>query len=151
MDKPELLLMSQRERDRLKFLHEVQRGHLTPKQGGAQLGLTARWVRELLRRLKEEGDPGVMHRARGRPSNRRLPEALRERAVARAREDYGDFGPTLAAECLGKREGIQASKETLRQWMIAAGVWKARARRVAESRRLTISPPLGEGPSAPGG
>jgi len=132
MDKPELLLMSQRERDRLKVLHEVQRGHLTQKQGGAHLGLTARWVRELLRRLKEEGDRGVRHRWRGRPSNRRLPEALRERAVARVREDYGDFGPTLAAECLGKRDGIQASKETLRQWMIAAGVWKARARRVKE-------------------
>jgi len=132
MDKPELLLMSQRQRDRLKVLHEVQRGHLTQKQAGAHLGLTARWGRKPLRRLKEEGDPGVTHRSSGRPSNRRLPEASHERAVARVREVYGDFGPTLAMECLAKRDRIPVSKETLRKWLIEAGVWKARPRWLKE-------------------
>lgn len=124
--------MSQRERDRLKVLHEVQKGHLSEKQGAAHLGLTDRWVRTLLSRLKEEGDGGVIHRSCGRPSNRKLPEALRARAVARVQEGYRDFGPTLAAEYLAKRDGIEVSKETLRQWMIVAGVWKARPRRVRE-------------------
>lgn len=133
MDKPELLLMSQRERDRLKVLHEVQRGHLTQKQAGAHFGLTARWVRKLLRRLKEEGDRGIMHQLRGRPSNRQLPAALRQRAVARVQESYRDFGPTLARECLAKRDRIAVSKETLRKWLIAAGVWKARPRRLKEA------------------
>lgn len=132
MDKPELLLMSQRERDRLKVLHEVQKGHWTQKQAGTQLGLTDRWVRKLLKRLRAEGDRGIVHRLRGRASNRQLPAALRQRAVARVNESYRDFGPTLAMECLAKRDRLAVSKETLRKWLIEAGVWKARPRRVKE-------------------
>lgn len=68
--------MSQRARDRLKVLHEVGRGHLTQKQAGEQLGLSDRWVRKLLGRVRREGDAGIVHRLRGRPSNRRLPPPL---------------------------------------------------------------------------
>jgi len=132
MSQPELMLMSQRERDRLKVLHEVQKGHLTQRQAGRHLGLTDRWVRKLLGRLRTEGDGGMVHGLRGRASNRRLPAALRERAVARVQECYRDFGPTLAMECLAKRDRIPVSKETLRKWLIEAGVWKAKRRRVKE-------------------
>ena len=132
MSQPELLLMSQRERDRLQVLHEVQKGHLTQKAAGLQMGLTDRWVRKLLGRLRAEGDRGVVHRSRGRPSNRKLPEAWRGRAVARVQAAYRDFGPTLAGEYLAQHDGITVSKETLRQWLLAAGVWKARPRRVKE-------------------
>jgi len=124
--------MSQRERDRLKVLHEVAKRHLTQRQAAAQLGLTERWVRKLLGRLRVEGDRGVVHRSRGRPSNRKLPEAWRARAVARVQAAYRDFGPTLAGEYLAERDGIAVSKETLRQWLMAAGVWKARRRRLKE-------------------
>jgi len=78
------------------------------------------------------GDRGVVHRSRGRPSNRKLPEAWRARAVARVQEAYRDFGPTLAGEYLAQRDRIPVSKETLRQWLRAAGIWKARPRRVKE-------------------
>ncbi len=132
MREPELMGMSQKERDRLKVLHEVEKGHGTQRRAAVQLGRTDRWVRKLLKRVRREGDRGVIHRRRGRPSNRRLPKALRERAVTRGRESYRDFGPTLAMEYLAKRDGITLSKETLRQWLIAAGVWKARPRRVKE-------------------
>jgi transposase len=132
MSQPELFVMSQRERDRLQVLHEVQKGHLRQKAAGLQLGLTERWVRKLLRRLRAEGDRGVVHRSRGRPSNRKLPEAWRVRAVARVQAAYRDFGPTLAAEYLAERDGIQVSKETLRQGLRAAGIWKARPRRLKE-------------------
>lgn len=132
MSQPELMLMSQRERDRLKVLHEVQKGHLTQRQAGRQLGLTDRWVRKLLGRLRTAGDGGIVHRLRGRVSNRRLPGEVRERVVARVKECYRDFGPTLAMECLAKRDRLPVSKETLRKWLIEAGVWKARPRRVKE-------------------
>ena len=122
--------MSQRERDRLKVLHEVEKGQLRQKQAAAQLGLTDRWVRKLLGRVRAEGDRGVVHRSRGQPSNRKLPEAWRARAVGRVQAAYRDFGPTLAAEYLAERDGMEVSKETLRQWLMAAGIWKARPRRV---------------------
>jgi transposase len=132
MSQAELLLMSQRERDRLKVVHQVGKGQLSQKQAAYQLGLTDRWVRKLLKRVRREGDRAIVHRSRGRPSNRQLPELWRQRAVARVKESYADFGPTLAAEYLAKRDGVAVSKETLRKWLIEAGVWKARPRRVKE-------------------
>ena len=124
--------MSQRDWGRLKVLHAVEKGLLTQRQAGAQLRLSERWVRKLLVRLRQEGDRGIVHRLRGRASKRRLPEAVRQKLVKRVKREYADFGPTLAAEYLAQQHGLQVSKETLRQVLMAAGVWKRKRRRVEE-------------------
>jgi len=124
--------MNGKDRDRLKVLHEVRRGHLTQKEAGEQLGVTERWVRELVARMRKEGDGGILHRLRGRASNRKIPEKTRQKAVQWVKAKYRGFGPTLASEYLGKREAVNVSKETLRQWLIEAGVWKRKKRRVEE-------------------
>jgi DNA-binding Lrp family transcriptional regulator len=124
--------MSQKDRDRLKVLHAAERGLLTQKQAGRQLRLSERWVRKLLARLREEGDGGIVHRLRGRVSKRRLPEAVRQKVVRLVKREYADFGPTLAAEYLAEQHGVEVSKETLRQVLMAAGVWKRKRRRVEE-------------------
>ena len=124
--------MNQKDRDRLKVLHEAEKGHLTQKQAAAQLKLSERWVRKLLARLREEGDGGILHRLRGQASRRRLPEAVRQKVVKLVKREYADFGPTLAAEYLAEQHGVQVSKETLRQMLMAAGVWKRKRRRVEE-------------------
>ena len=79
--------MSQRDRDRLKVLHAAVRGHLTQQQAGEQLKLSARWVRKLVGRLRQEGDGGIMHRLRGRVSKRKFPQAVRARAVKLVQRD----------------------------------------------------------------
>ncbi|MGH8649394.1 MAG: ISNCY family transposase, partial [Burkholderiales bacterium] len=94
--------------------------------------MTERWVRKLVARMRQEGDGGILHRLRGRASNRKIPEKTRQKAVKLVRAKYADFGPTLASEYLAKRDGIAVSKETLRQWLIEAGVWKRKKRRVEE-------------------
>ncbi len=66
------------------------------------MGLSARWVRKLLARRRKEGDGGIVHRLRGRRSNRRIGSATRERVMAEVRQRYADFGPTLAAERLAE-------------------------------------------------
>lgn len=127
-----MLLLSTRDRDRLKVLHEVRQGHLSQRQAGAQLGITDRWMRKLLGRVKKEGDRGVVHRLRGRASNRRLPEKVRRQALKLVEARYGDFGPTLACEYLAKEHEVKVSKETLRQWLIGAGLRRVRRRKVEE-------------------
>ncbi|HKC71026.1 MAG TPA: ISNCY family transposase [Terriglobales bacterium] len=122
--------MNARDRDWLKVLHEVKKGHLTQAEAGEQLGASGRWVRKLMRRMRTEGDEGILHRLRGRRSNRKIEEKTQREAVRRVKGKYADFGPTLAAEYLAEREGIRVSKETLRKWMMEAGVWQSRARRV---------------------
>jgi len=124
--------MSQKDWDRLKVLHAVKKELLTQRQAGLELRLSERWVRKLLVRLRREGDRGIVHRLRGRASKRRLPEAARQRVVKLVKREYADFGPTLAAEYLAQEHGLQVSKETLRQILMRAGVWKRRRRRVEE-------------------
>jgi DNA-binding Lrp family transcriptional regulator len=116
----------------LKVLHEVKKGHLTQAAAAAQLGISERWVRELMRRVRKRGDGAVVHGLRGRPSKRRIGAQVRQRAVKLYRSEYGDFGPTLAAEYLQQRHRIQVSKETLRKWLIDAEAWKAKARRAKQ-------------------
>src|SRR3954452_8720868 len=101
------------------------------------VGMSGRQVFRLLARFRAEGAPGLASRRRGRPSNRRLPEAVREAALAVVRERYADFGPTLAAEKLAEAHDLRLSRETLRQWMSEAGLWvprKARRGRVHQPR-----------------
>src|SRR2546425_1047658 len=126
------LWMSQRDRDRLKVFDEAEKGHITQKQAGEQLKLSGRWVRTLVARLRKEGDGGILHRLRGRASKRKIAEAVRNKAVRWVKREYGDFGPTLAAEYLGKEHRVEVSKETLRKWLSEAGVWKRKRRRVEE-------------------
>lgn len=123
--------MSTRDRDRLKVLHAVQQGHLTQRGAAEQLGVTDRWVRKLLVRMKE-GDGGIVHRLRGQESNRRLSASVRARVVKLVKAKYGDFGPTLACEYLAKNDAVKVSKETLRQLLLAAGLRRGNRRRVEE-------------------
>lgn len=127
--------MSTRDRDRLKVLHEVQKRHISQKQAAIELGLSTRWVRKLLKRLVKQGDGGLVHGLRGRHSNRKLSEDKRKKVLAIfekqvQKRQWHDYGPTLAAEELAADHKIQVSKETLRKWLIEAGLWKAKRARV---------------------
>jgi hypothetical protein len=120
------LRMSRKERDRMKVMEALGEGRLRQVEAARRLRLCERQVRRILRRHETQGDAGLVHRARGRPSNRRLPESLRHRVMGQVVRQYRDFGPTFAAEKLREREGLGVSRETLRQWMIAEGLWKPR-------------------------
>jgi len=127
----ERIELSQRERDRLKVLYEVEEGHLTQVDAAQHVHLTDRQVRRLLVRVRAEGDRGVIHRLRGRPSNRKIPARITQRALQLlGRPCYTGFGPTLAAEHLA-RAGIAVSRETVRGWMSGAGLWHRRRQKVA--------------------
>ena len=128
----ERIELSGRERERLKVLHEVEEGHLQQVQAAYRLHVTDRHVRRLQARLRREGDHGIVHRLRGCRSNRKIPENIQQRALSRlAQARYAGFGPTLASEHLA-RQGIEVSRETLRQWMSQAGLWRIRRRHVQQ-------------------
>lgn len=124
--------MSEKERDRLKVLHEVEQGHLRQRQGAEQLGMTERGFRKLLKRFRQDKDAAVAHGLRGKRSNRGLAEEIARQAVEAVSRDYRDFGPTLAAEYLDKDLKIEMSRETLRRLLIRGGIWQAKARRISE-------------------
>jgi DNA-binding Lrp family transcriptional regulator len=123
--------MTQAERDRLVALKKAKKKLISQKQAAEELGLTERHVRRLLRGLKKRGDKAVVHALRGLPSNRGISADTKQEAVTiLSKPVYVGFKPTLASEYLAKKHGIQASRETVRQWMIEAGLWRARKQRV---------------------
>ena len=87
--------MSAKERERLKVLQQIEEGHLKQIEAARRLQVTDRQVRRWQARLRAEGDGGIVHGLRGRPSNRKILTSLRQRAVRELRQArYAGFGPT---------------------------------------------------------
>src|SRR5260370_15634243 len=122
------LLMRQAERDRLVTLKKAKKKLITQGEAGEELGVSIRQVQRLLEAMQERGDQAVIHALRGKPSNRRIEESIEQEAVKiLSTPVYEGFGPALAAEYLGKKHGIEASKETVRKGMIGGKLSSAGA------------------------
>jgi hypothetical protein len=123
--------MSQRERDRLKVLHEAGKGAITQKQASEQLRITERQVRRLLKKIRTEGDRAVVHGLRNRPSNRRIAPEIQQQVIEElSRPECLDFGPTFAAEHIARVVKVSIGRDTVSKWMSAAGLWKSKRRKV---------------------
>src|ERR1700737_473085 len=132
-----VLSMSDGELRRLEVLRDVDRGGLPVGAAAQLLERSERQVWRLLKAFRAKGAPGLISQKRGRPSNRKTSEAIRSAVLWIVRQNYADFGPTLAAEKLAGEHGFAFSSETLRKWMIAEGLWldrKQRRRRVHQPR-----------------
>lgn len=125
--------MTPADRDRLVTLKKAKKKLITQREAAEELGVSIRHVKRLLYALKKHGDKAVIHGLRGKPSPRRIEEEIEKEAVKLLSADvYRGFGPTLAAEYLCKRHGIEASKETVRQWMMRGQLWHGKTEKVKE-------------------
>jgi len=123
--------------NRLKILQDVIDGRLTTSLASQRLGLTDRHCRRLLARYRESGPLALANRRRGLRGNRQLVPGLAEHALGIIRDNYADFGPTLACEKLAELHDVVLAKETVRQLMVRAGLWiprKMRAPRIQQPR-----------------
>lgn len=141
-----MIALSLKDRDRLVVLRGLLAGELTGPEAALRLGVTLRQVRRLRRRMEAEGDEAVVHRGRGRASNRRLDPSLRAKAVAKASDPlYRDFAPTLLSEHLARDPEIgPVHRSTLRLWMIEAGLWQAETRKCRHRKRRARRAAFGE-------
>ena len=121
--------MSERELQRVSVLAEVLCCNRTAASAGAVLGVSERQIWRLLGRYKAGGAPSIAHGARGKPAHNQMPAHVKAQVLALFREHYRDFGPTLASEFLAEKHSLVVSRETLRHWMIEAGLWLPRRQR----------------------
>ncbi len=122
--------MKQSDRDRLVTLKKAKKKLISQSDAAAELQVSVRHVKRMLKALKDRGDRAVVHGLRERESNRKIDGKTREKAIKILSADvYKGFGPTLASEHLANKHSIAVSRETLRNWMRAAGLWKGRQRR----------------------
>jgi transposase len=121
--------MSERDLRRIAVLSEVISERRTIVSAASVLAVSVRHVHRLLDRFEAGGGASLAHRARGRAPNNGIDAAVADYAIALIREKYLDFGPTLAAEMLVRHHGLTVSRETLRKWMVQAGIWLSRKQR----------------------
>src|SRR5258707_1824332 len=117
-----VIAMSRKEIDRMSVLQDLAANRIKVTEAATLMSLGRRQVFRLAKAYAQRGPEALVSRRRGRPSNRAYSGDLRDAAIGIIRERYPDFGPTLAAEKLAELHGIHLACETVRQWMIAAGL-----------------------------
>jgi len=123
MEAKGVITMTTQEARRLYVIQQVVERKLRQRPAAALLGRSVRQVRRLAQRIRQEGPGGIVHRLRGRRSNRRHAEAIKQHVLRLYQTRYHDFGPTLAQEKLVERHRLRVGRETLRRWLVAAGLW----------------------------
>jgi transposase len=133
-----VLTMNAKERERLVVVRAVGEGRLRQGAAADRLGVSVRQIKRLVRAWRGDGAKALVSKRRGRASARCIDDATRQRFIDLVRQRYADFGPTLAAEHLAQHHGFTHSRETLRGWMIEAGLWKDK--RVRHKRVFQLRP-----------
>ena len=131
MREGDYLLMSQKERDRKALLEAVKSGHLKLKEAAERMCLSYRQSKRLWSKYLKLGDSGVIHQNRGKRSHRSFDSDFKQQVLMRYEESYMGFGPTFAAEKLAE-EGFVLNDETLRGWLLRAGLWQKKRKRKAQ-------------------
>lgn len=141
--------MSTRELKRAGVLARVKAATLSLRSAAALMEVSYRQAKRIYRRYRQKGAAGLKHRSAGGASNRATRRKIRTRVLALVREKYGGgvdkrFGPTLAAEHLASEDGVTVDHETLRRWMLAAGLWSRARKRSPHRRRRERKAHFGE-------
>ncbi|EDQ03244.1 hypothetical protein DSM14862_03609 (plasmid) [Sulfitobacter indolifex] len=123
------VMMSERELNRVEVLAQVDDDRLTVNNAAHMLGLTRRQIFRLLKRYRKDGASAIRQGSRGRAPNNQIHSAKPDFALSVIKEQYPDFGPTLAAEMLAEHHGFRVSRETVRKWMQEDGIWLPRKQR----------------------
>ncbi len=124
MQRKDIIKMSKKELKRLKVIQEALDKYITQRLASSILNLSERHIRRMVRRVRQEGDKGIIHRSRGRPSKRRILKSMKNRVISLYKKQYKGFGPTFATEKLLERDKIKVSRETLRTWLMEENLWE---------------------------
>jgi transposase len=117
-----ILTMSQKEIDRLQIIKKIEAKELKVEEGAELIGISERQTYRVLKKVREEGSKGIIHKLRGKKSNRGYPEELKEKVIRIYRGSYSDYGPSLFAEQLVESHKISLDHETIRRWLRAKAI-----------------------------
>ena len=119
-----IISMSIKELDRIAIMENLKNKAIKQSHAAKQLGVSIRQVQRLSRQFNQFGSAGLVHKSRGKVSNRALLQSEKEHIARIIKDTYPDFGPTFAREKLLELHGVNYSDETIRQIMITTGLWK---------------------------
>lgn len=126
-----LICMAEKELSKYEIIKDLIAGKINGTDAAKQIGVTVRHAKRLKAAVVKYGATGLIHKSRGRESNRKLDPEIVKKAEGFLKEKYYDFSPTLAAEKLAENHGIKINKETIRGIMAKLGLWKSKPRKQA--------------------
>ena len=130
-----ILTMSQKEVDRLKIIGQIETKVLRVEEGANLMGVSKRQTYRVLKKIKEEGSAGMIHKLRGRKSNRGYTGELKNKVIEIYKAHYSDYGPTLFSEELLKTHNISLDHETIRKWLRAKAITTSMRRKRPHRRK----------------
>ncbi len=130
----EIINMSQKEIKRVAVLERVKRGTLRLVDAADCMLVSYRQAKRIWANFKGHGAKGLLHKSRGRPSNRAMSEDFRLHVLDLYKEKYYGFGPTFASEKLEEEDRIKINDETLRLWLIEESLWSRHRERKKHRR-----------------
>ena len=118
----DIIAMTQEELKRLHLIHKALDRSITQAQAAESIGICLRQAQRIVKTIRIKGDEGIINRSRGRRSNKALPSKIKCKVLKLYKEKYPDFGPTLATEKLFEIDKLKINDETLRLWLLEAGI-----------------------------
>lgn len=129
MVRKDIIIMRRKELKRLHVIQKAINKGIKQKEASELLKISERQIRRVVKRVREEGEEGIIHRSRGRRAHNATDEKIKAKALRLCETKYSGFGPTLASEKLFENEKIKRCDETLRKWMLAAGLWQQKRKK----------------------
>ena len=129
MAKGDIITMRQEELRRLHIIKKVLTKELKQVEAAEKVNLSYRQTKRVIRRVREEGDKGIIHKSRGQPSKRKVSDKTKDKVIKLYQQKYYDFGPTFANEKLFEIDKIKIGVQTLRNWLMESGLWRVTRKR----------------------
>ncbi|MDP8265685.1 MAG: ISNCY family transposase, partial [Candidatus Aceula meridiana] len=129
MTEGDIITMRQEELRRLHVIKKVLAKELKQVEAAEKLDLSYRQTKRITKRVKKEGNKGIIHKSRGQPSKRKMSSKTKDKVIELYQQKYYDFGPTFANEKLFEIDKIKIGVQTLRNWLIKEGLWQRQRKR----------------------
>jgi len=129
MMKGDILVMSEEERRRCHLLQMALDGRITVKDAGELMGVSYRHAKRLRRRYDLDGARGIVHGNRGKSPPNAFPQEVKDHILELSQGKYRDFNDTHFTEKLIEVEGIDISRETVRELRRSHGIKPKNKRR----------------------
>lgn len=136
-----MVMMSQKEFQRVKVIENAVAGRLSVGQAAGLLQLSERQVQRLKRRYQPDSIAWVQHGNRGRPMPWAFPLPQKVLILTLARTKYPGFNDSHLTEKLCAEEGLTVSRETVRRILRAAQRASPQKRRPRQYRSRRVPRP----------
>jgi transposase len=122
--------VSQRDLHRMHVVRLTLEGRESVGRGAKLLGISARQMKRLRRKMRERGDRGLAHGNRGKPARNKIASEKIKKVIALARGRYQGLNDTHLTEKLQEKEEISLSRPTVRGILRGAGIAAVKKRGV---------------------